>query len=134
MLTLITVLAVTPGYAENAREPRPNCPPDPRAQDVPELLYTFDSFDNESYLWAIDSLRVRLPEWIDKRDKWLREHHANDEHYAIFDGEIGMAYANTANQIEGYILKLEYLVADEGSRPQKEKAFCDFIRENIIID
>ncbi len=134
MLTLVAILTMTQGHAKDAPEPRPNCPPDPRAQDVPELLYTFDSFDNESYLWAIHSLRVRLPEWIDSRDKWLRKHHADNDHYAIFDGQTGMAYANTANEIEGYILKLEYLVADEITRPEKEKAFCDFIRNNIIID
>ncbi len=134
LLSLISMIAMTSANAETARSPVPQCPSDPRAEDVPELLYSFDSFDHESYVWAINSLRVRLPEWLDSRDKWLRKHHADNDHYAIFDGETGMAYTNTANEIEGYILKLEFLLADEIARPEKEKAFCDFIRDNIVID
>ncbi|GJL92857.1 hypothetical protein [Hyphococcus sp.] len=133
-IVAIGFLTITPTLGQDKEILQAQCPTDPRAEDVPELLYSFDSFDHESYVWAINSLRVRLPEWIDSRDKWLRKHHADNDHYAIFDGETGMAYTNTANEIEGYILKLEFLVADEITRPEKEKAFCDFIRNNIIID
>ena len=112
----------------------PNCPPDPRAESVPELLFSFDSFSNEAYLADMEALRIQLPTWIEKRHQRLATASNVAAETKIFEGEVDMAYKNTLAGIEGYILKLEYLTADPASRAEKEKAFCEFIRKTIVID
>lgn len=134
ILTLITVLAMAAAHAGEADIPEPQCPPDPRAEDVPELLYSFDNLTHESFEWAQNSIRNTIPEWIEEKDMRLRKHHANDTNYRIFDGELWMAYQNTLAVIEGYTLKLEYIAANENERSKAEKRFCDFVANTIVID
>lgn len=121
------------GHAERSM-PEPQCTPDPREEDVPEFLYSFDSFDKEAFEKDMNAMKEMLPSWIENEHARLLKSNANPENSKIFEGEISMAYINTLNGIEGYLLKLQYLAADEAERPQMEKAFCDFIKQNIIID
>ncbi|HOP20133.1 MAG TPA: hypothetical protein PK585_08630, partial [Amphiplicatus sp.] len=110
------------------------CPIDPRAADVPEVLYTFDSFDHDTHIKVIRALRTSIPESIEKRSLWLRRFHSDDTHEEVFQGEISMTYFNLLNLVDGYALKLEFLAADENSRADKERQFCEFIRSAVIMD
>ena len=87
----------------------PMCPPDPRAEDIPELLFTSESFDSEAFAADLEALRTHLPKWIEERHRRLADTYSSDENRQVLGGELLMSYLNTLSGIEGYVLKLEYL-------------------------
>jgi len=108
--------------------PEPTCPPDPRADDAAEYLYSYSSFDRKAYDWAIQFLREQAPVWIEKQYRRTPGDHD------IWYGETAMAYYNALNLITGYTLKLEYLSSSPEARIEREKAFCEFLGNVVIID
>jgi len=126
-MALLTTLFIS--AAITAAIPAPECPPDPRAADVPELLYSYDSLDREGYDWALNYLRDTLPIWVENQH---RRRSNNDD---IWFGELSMAHLNALNTINGYMLKLEYISSSsQEERNEREIAFCQFISKEIVID
>jgi hypothetical protein len=120
--------------SETPKPTVPQCPPDPRAEDLSDLLYSFEHFDKKSYDSSLAWLRTNFPAWVEKHDKQFRARYPNNESHKFFQGEMVMSYFNALNMIEGYNLKLEYLAANESTRGEKEKQFCDFILKKKIGD
>lgn len=125
MWTFTSMLAAATAAAA---VPEPSCPPDPRAEGEAEFLYSYASFDREAYDWAIKFLRETAPVWIEN------QHRRTPGDHDIWYGDTSMAYFNALNLITGYTLKLEYLSSSPDARHEREKAFCDFLGQVVIID
>lgn len=108
--------------------PAPNCQPNPRAAEMPGMIYRFEDFTRESAAASIAFLADTLPGWV------TTAHARTPMTDDIWGGDIGMAHYNAMNRIKGYILKLDYLLADADDLARAEKEYCDFAAGVSIVD
>lgn len=109
-------------------------PPGPALCDTselriePEYRYHEEDFTHAYAQETLDALSGPIIEWVYERDQAGRE-------VDLTSGELGMAYLNNLNHLQGYILRQKALAEwAEGERGADTEAFCDFLGETPIID
>ena len=90
--------------------------------------YQEEGFTAEAAEAALAALRGTIPEWVDRAIE-------NGWDASLTRGDIGMAYINNLNQVQGYILRQSAL-AEQAARESGDatQAFCDFLATTPIID
>ena len=97
-----------------------------------DFKYSEDDFTYENYTNSIQMLRETIPEWME--EVFQKNKEFPDLYDSLFQGDIFLAYYNHTNNVQGYVLKLEYLQAKGSAKEDMRKRFCDFLIKTHIYD
>lgn len=98
----------------------------------PDMQRQESDFTSESYHHAQKMLEETVPEWMEN----TFDHNKKfpETYDKLFQGDIGLAYANFTAVVKGYVLKLEYLAASPDDKEPARKKFCNFVMETPYYD
>ena len=97
-------------------------------QVEPDYRYAEEDFSVEAVKQSLDALRGPIPEWVDRAGE-------NGWDISLTSGELGMAYQNNLNHLEGYILhQLALAERVSGEDGKQVQDFCKFLASTSIID
>ncbi|WP_084420446.1 hypothetical protein [Henriciella litoralis] len=122
------VSTLSPHMIEALELPGPALCDTSEFQMEPDYRYHEEDFTAEAAEARLTDMRTMIPEWIESSSSEGRK-------IGFDTSELGMAYFNRLNVIQGYILRQKALAEQAGGESSEDtEAFCEFLRTTPIID